>query len=427
MAQLRFLFVAALMACVGLSSAFSKVSVADERLRGAFELMFKESKGSWDVVKADVETHYRRAKTIAPGDSRVTYALALVALEHRRYKDADSLLSSAIKQADRPAADYHRMRCWLATLLRKYEAAISEAEQLAESMAKVKDANRRATNLTFLGRTMGFLSLPLEGRKIDADRLARADKTISETLSSEDRKAYDAAKQAINETFKSLHENYVERSAVEREIWAKKLEQDRLFVSRERERIAEMRQALESGRGEAQERLDSVLTRVTKEIAPLRSRFDALEAEARPHAERVADLSNQIQGWLALAARSRDRGQQAEYRQRASFLAGALSAARREYRRLDNQAAGLRQQIGRLEAEGRSAKSEYARRIKSIEKQEKSLASKSKALDRKETEIAADAGKTPTAVRLQEQKLKTPRSYDLWSRETEVERLLRSL
>ena len=260
----------------------------------------------WNRTKAGREgaqRQYEELRRLAPGDSRIKYAYALVQLRQNRYREAVELFDQVL-DADKQHLGARNAQIWLSVLTKQFPRAMQQMQQAAELLpgedvaTEAEEPYRRFA--VFLGRIFGYLDGPVKEQVSEA---ARADcrRQIMAQLTTTRRAAFDAARKSVVAEFSGAAEQ-VELSTTEAEMEAAR-RKDRAIeelnsresemaaaAAAEEQRLAQLKEKAEYEVRELQDqdrklagdlhRIEVAAIGVRREISIFEGRIDELFARA---------------------------------------------------------------------------------------------------------------------------------------------------
>jgi len=311
--------------------------------------------------RRQAEQQYERLGRLAPADSRIPYAYALVQLRQYRYAEAAKLLDQSLRR-DKSNLAAGKLRIWLAVLTKQYNQALVQMRGLAELLGD-KDAAadpRRADDLpAFLGRICGYLAGPVRPQ-VSQPALTACQGRILARLASPEKTAFEQARQHVLDQFSGAAEA-VELSATEAQLLAAK-RKDRVLDELDRKlQQAEAQAAEQRARAaKRQEQLKYEIENLTAEAEKINNTRAQLQNHLITLREEFDILSVRIEQLLVQA----EAEQQGERRQR---LLDEAARQRTERRRILARMAEMERRLADLLATG--AKVQNQRNVLAVEMQ----------------------------------------------------------
>jgi len=303
----------------------------------------------WDRTqesRRQAAEQYDRLDRLAPADSRIPYAYALVQLRQYRYAEAARLLDQSLRR-DKNNLAAKKLQIWLAVLTKQYNQALVQMRGLAELLGG-KDAAaglRRADDLpAFLGRISGYLAGPVRPQ-VSQPALTACQGRIVARLATPEKTAFEQARRHVLDQFSGAAEA-VELSATEAQLLAaqrkdhvleeldRKLQQAEAQIAEQRARAAKR-----------QEQLKYEIEKLTAESENINNTRAQLQSHLITLREEFDILSVRIQQLLIQA----EAEQQGERRQR---LLDEAARQRTERRRILPRMAELERRLADLLAAG---------------------------------------------------------------------------
>jgi hypothetical protein len=326
------------------------VRAENEQLRATLMELFESS---WQKSAEGLNlaaAQHRKAKAVAPSDTRADYAMALVQWRYLRFTDAEATLRD-LTNAHPEDWSATRARIYLGILMKKYSQSLADIDQLSRRLAEAagdpKAEEARRETAQFLGRVFGYLEGPAQ-KLVSQTSVADVRKGVMERLSESDREAFSESFGALGERFGQLDEEkrrtQAEAKVVEaktKEDELKRLANERDGVDADKERI---RRQAEEARVVAQEgvaKIDAQLVPLDAELAQLNARGNVVRAE-------IGRLSVIGNGLLADADATDDAGLAASLRAQAGLVFGRQRSFEIEYQQLDARAVAVNAQRAAL-------------------------------------------------------------------------------
>ena len=347
---IRFAIAFAMLAPCGSVFAADPASKTDPELRNALTKLLNDSweKSSDGLANAD-QAHVR-ARSLAAGDPRVDFSLALVQLRYLRFSDAEKTLTSLQLAAPDywPAA---QAKIHLSILMKKHSAALTEIDRFSERVAGAKDdaarteARREAAD--FLGKIFAYLEGPaakLASPAAVADVRAR----VLERLPTAERETFSAGFGSVNERFTQLDE---ETRRTQAEGIAAQQTQKELDLKRLQAEQASLAGDKDTVRRQAAEALESAQKKtatIDQQLAPLDAAFARVAARANLVRAEILRLDTRIAGLLAEAQATKDPAARSVLRLEADFAAGQIQNEQLVLQTIEAEGAQINAQRGAL-------------------------------------------------------------------------------
>ena len=172
------------------------------------------------------ERDYERLVKLFPTDVRVPYAMALVAIKHRRYATALEHVNEMLTVKPHLWIG-QRTKLWLLVILDKDEAALEQAVFLGEQLMADKklDKTQRDERAAWIGRMFAYIAAPT-GDDLPEEMIVRYENRLLFLLDEQAVKAFDEGRSKLLTDFsarKFEHEQVQAQEKVEGE--KKKVEQ----------------------------------------------------------------------------------------------------------------------------------------------------------------------------------------------------------
>ena len=177
------------------------------QIRQLFDAGWKPSQAAYTAA----QEHYDQAKRLAPGDERVSFAMALVAVQNHRPADASKYLGEAVSNG-RSLLPILRARIWLDVVRRDTDSAKTDIRDLARQLSADNLSANRADNLEsahWLGIVLGYYSGPGKTQISHTDQVS-LDAEVSAQLKGPLATSFAAGRNAFDERFKKLQTELAE-------------------------------------------------------------------------------------------------------------------------------------------------------------------------------------------------------------------------
>jgi len=382
-----------------------------------------------DSAKAQTDTKFADLEKIAGVDPRAFYGHGLVMLHQRRYSESAKSLDQVVRVDDQhlPAL---RARVWLALLVKKYDDALADMEDLAEAVGKLaadadnKDAANEAAR--FLGSVYGFVDGPLSEVAALAARGA-TEKAILDALNEDQREAFTAARQGVIEKFTDLtneRSDSREAAIADEEAEKQKILAD---VEKRRDEMAKQSEDLKERRAKVEGELKDELAEIAKLDRPLLAQLTRLQAEsaaAQTSADSVAIDITRLEGILA---GEKDPVRRDQIRRDLNRLGALLRRYDVDVAAINTTIAGVQGERSTLFARQKAAEKNFGGQLQSIDKQFASFQTEERKLagiERKAKKPSSGSTGKVNGLGMTATALKT---YEPFPIERERQRLLDSL
>jgi hypothetical protein len=147
-------------------------SPAAKEVQQILEIAWKPSQDNFAAAKP----HYEAAKQMAPGDVRVSYAMALVAIRNHSSADASQYLEEAL-QNGKSLLPIRRVAIWNEALHKNRPAIVRDIQELARVLAADEKLSNRPDyqdSARWLGIVLGYYAGPGKADMPAAEREALA-------------------------------------------------------------------------------------------------------------------------------------------------------------------------------------------------------------------------------------------------------------
>lgn len=336
------------MTMVGLcrhAAADGPLSAADE----APQILDLGWKGSASFDEA--RQHYESGKAIAPGDVRLPYAMALVAIRNHESKLAGEYLTEALA-GGKPVLPIRRAKIWLDVSQRNKEAAANDLDELVQKLAAA-DASQADTLETaqWLGRMIGFLGGPGQAQisQVDFEKLTAeiADK-LKGTLG-------DAVQAGIKQSADQYAQ--FQQQMIQAGQDAKQRNEKKLADSREQNSAA--LEDASKKRSSAQEVYNKLQETYQKEATAKQNQLDADQREFNRLNSVINLLQAEYQNALYVQQQSNQAPMQNSINNNyINQLNNQLNQATSSQKKLDDEAKDIKAWFRRMDTESRTASRE---------------------------------------------------------------------
>jgi len=375
--------------------------------------------GKQSTSLGSARRHYETARTTSGRDARLDYAMSLVALRHRKYDEARTLLESAIVK-DRTNLPAWRALVWLNMFTKKYEASLERAGALAklypETKARAEMEEPLRNSARWMGQLVGFLEGPAEAA-VSTETLASRKKAISEELTGQWREAFNAGRQDVldqyfqrREELASVRKQALAEETKQKADEVKSIEQDRARIARE---SSELKTQADAAKSEA----DSKVSEIDRYLEPVVRRGRDIEARASPILRNIRELRRRISRAEADERNARDdRDRRDRARREADRLRNDLRREQARLRPMEIELRRVQGEAAKLASQRVAVVGRYQATVRTIGLQQKKLDHTAKLLDKKERIVKQPAtGRTPRAGDLERRlvALSTYRTFPL--------------
>ena len=304
---------------------------------------------SFRVLKPSGEA-FDEAKRLAPADARVPFAFALVNIKHRKYDDAKKLLEEAIRLDEKYLAA-RKASIWVEMLLKRYEAALVEIEQLA-AFLPTEAADRAADTADvalaqFIGRLFGFLEGPAK-TSVKEDVAAAVKARVLARISPAMRRELAAGGQRVADQFAELYLTREQTKEDAQAAEAKSQQREANRLAEDRKDVAEDKAALTDQVAKTREELDRLLSDLEKKLEPLDREYSRLSARAATVRDRILDYDREIGRYVALLDVTDEPAIRLRYQIEIDRLDAIQARYVADYRVLERQAAAVGAQRGAI-------------------------------------------------------------------------------
>lgn len=279
---IRFTLVFALLVACSRADAAEPVSKTDPELRDTLTKLLNDSWEKSAEGLANAERSHVRARSLAAGDPRVDFALALVQLRYLRFSDAEKTLTS-LQQASPDYWPAAQAKIHLSILMKKNSAALTEIDRFSERVAGAKDdaarAEARREAADFLGKIFAYLEGPA-AKLASPAAVADVRVRVIERLSTAERETFSAGFGSVNERFTQLDEETrrTQAEGIAAQQTQKELDLKRLQA--EQASLAGDKDAVRRQAAEALETAQKKTATLDQQIAPLDAAFARVAARA---------------------------------------------------------------------------------------------------------------------------------------------------
>lgn len=289
-----------LLSALGLFSlesrpAWAKEDVVPQRIKRILDAGWGKSADSIGPA----EEEYQAAKAKAPSDPRLPYALALVHMKHRKYKEAAKLLDESV-ELDAAHIPARIAKIWIEMLLKRHDAALTQMEELGELLKADDDGvmsidllSQQIDAARFLGRVLAFLEGPAQ-TAANTDQVVLCKETIWSTLSEDLQQEFTAGHEMVCDCCTELVAGQVKTKEETKAEQEKKQESDEVRLAAEREVIKAKTAQVEQQATEARETFDRSLREIEGKLAPLEAEYARLDGIATSLRSQIGSVEVQI-------------------------------------------------------------------------------------------------------------------------------------
>jgi hypothetical protein len=172
-------------------------------LTGGVAKLFDLSAKNTPPAIAAARAQYEQLKRVAPNDSRIDYAYALVLLNQHKYRDALPLVSRYLETGNRDL-DADCIKMWAEIQERRYGDVLDAASALSQRIAKTGKSTDDALDAArFLGTVFGYLELARPG-VVNAELRMKRKNQVLARLGESHMPAFDEGRDAVAELLTDL-------------------------------------------------------------------------------------------------------------------------------------------------------------------------------------------------------------------------------
>ncbi len=404
-------------------SSLAPAKAATPYERGVAETLDIGWAKSYSAV-SPAEAKYRETRALAD-DPRACYALALVLIKHRRYKQVGPILDEALK-LDRGYLPAWRGKIWVLMLTKRYEVALVEMDNLSQQIAANAGADKAASTMVgFLGRVFGYLEGPAK-KSVEARLVAMCKDRITSRLAQGLREVFDEGRKEVDQRYTELYFSH-EQSKEDAEAKERKNRQEEAdFLARRREAIAGDRQEINQQGDSARKQLDADVAALDKRLATLDQSLARLAAQAVPIAQQMQGIDREISRVIALADNTDDLPLRQRYALEIDRLTVLYGRYERDYQLVNARAAQVNVQRNTILGQRKAAVERYSAETKRLEKENASLRRGERRIEKElEQNQRPVVGNTPSVRALSAQVMAFT-TYEPFPLEQEKHRLLQS-
>jgi len=384
---------------------------------------------SFDGLR-EAEAIYEQAREAAPGDVRVPYAMAVVAIKHHRYAAALGYIET-MRELRPNLWVSNRAKLWLLVVLRRYEASLEQLAWMSEQFTAGEGEPDAKTSerVKWMGRMFGFLEGPA-GEEVTGRMLTRYESRIEEPMSRETRLVFRAGRDSLLISYSKLKREQDETLAEAKAKQEQQREQEKVELAAEGTAVVEQTEDLGDVAEEIQAGLKAELAKIDEWLDPLRSKHSELLRQAELVLARIRSLQIDLDTVsLQLAATPpEDVFEQDRLLLLAHRLEIELARQESIYRPLLAQGRRVEAEMSRLLGQRNAAIAEVQEQLREIGQEQASLAKRLRRVQRDQRKLiekGEPAGRT-VRVRAQEAVLEALNTYEPFSLEREKSTILRS-
>lgn len=254
-----------------ITSSYHSLQADEAKIAAGVENLVTVGWATSSDAKTAADQQYQALKQLAAADSRIDYAYALVQLKQRRLNEAATQLKglSRDKQLGFQAL---RTKAWLSMLLKDYQPALVESQQLADLFPKEEFNGAPEAPYeecaAMLGRFFGYLEGPAGGAVADSI-LTSARNRVLDRLGDGRRRAFEDGRSKVLLKFTELtteKEKTKDDNIAAATDQAEKTKQD---IEKQKSEIASQVERLEKRVESSRAEFDSAMQGFDREEAPL--------------------------------------------------------------------------------------------------------------------------------------------------------------
>lgn len=418
---LGFLSVSLLAFMSGLAETAPVAAAPPADLTRLFEIGWKPSFQVLDAAQAE----YERLQADTPDDSRLTYALALVQLKHRRYERASELLSEAVA-AQPEDLELRRGLIWTLMILKRHDAALVAMAEMVERLPEPANEDAPAVAASrFLGRMFGYLEGPgASGSPAAAEDCVSERDRLRENLTASRGEAFDAGRSSVLEKFDELSLAHEDAQSQAKVVEAKNRERVGQRLDQEKEQVAAEKADVDQQAKAAEEQYAAEITPLDKKLTAIDVELGKINSAGRAVLANLTAVRADLDRWTLIADTSKNPVERDRALRQVLRLRPVAQQLDLEYASLDVQAARLNAQRAEIESARDVVQNTYdntmhrlGRTAGKLRKTEKRISADEKKFDRPPT------GSNP-ATRAKAAQATAFSTYEAYPLEKEKQRLL---
>lgn len=387
----------------------------------------------WEGSVKSYQAAEKQAALLAetfPGEVRVPYAMAVVAIKHRRY-------STALEQIDEMLQlkpnlwIAQRTRLWLLVVLRQNEAGLEQAAALCEQLAsEVKlDAAQREQRARWIGRIFAYISAPT-GEAVAPEMIRRYEERILATFDPATTKAFDEGRDSLVNAFTDRQFEHQQVKAAEKELGKLQKIEREAALKDEKAQTADAAGTIEDQTKALREQLDVNLNDIDESITRLQAELAGVQSQAAVVYSTLTQLSINIDA-IRLQLDSTPPNDVFEQNRLIAILrAWEIDYARQSsiYRPLAIRVQSLQGNLGALNGERQQLIAQFDAEMKKMGRTLTNLQKRALRIELDERKLAktTPSGNTPR-VKAKDLILSALTTYEPFPVEQEKQTILRSL
>jgi hypothetical protein len=387
----------------------------------------------WDSSVKSFQAAERQATLLSetfPAEVRVPYAMAVVAIKHRRYSTALEHIDEVLKL--RPNLWIgQRTRLWLLVVLRQNEAGLEQAALLCEQLASdVKlDPVQREQRVRWIGRIFAYISAPT-GDVLAPEMIRRYEERILAAFDPETIKAFDEGRDSLVSAFTDRKFEHEQVKEEEKELGETRKVEREAALKDEKVQTTNAAGTIEEHAKALREQLDVNLSDIDESIGKLQSELAGVETQAAVVLSTLNQLSVNIDA-IRLQLDATPPNDIFEQNRLISILrAWEIDYARQAniYRPLAIRVQALQRDLGDLNGERQQLVSQFDAEMKKLGRTLTNLQKRALRIESDERKLAktSPTGNTPR-VRAKDLILSALNTYEPFPVEQEKQTILRSL
>ena len=229
-----------------------------------------------------------------PAETRIPYAMAVVAIKHRRYAAALEHIDEMLELKPNLWLG-QRTRLWLLVVLRQNEAGLEQAAILCEQLASDTklDATQREQRARWVGRIFAYISAPT-GDELAPEMIRRYEERILATFDPATTKAFDAGRDSLVSAFTDRKFEHQQVKEKEKELGEQQKIERAVALKDEKTQTADAAGSIEDQAKAFQEQLHVNLSDIDELIAKKQSDLGAVQRDAAVVYNTLSQLSVNI-------------------------------------------------------------------------------------------------------------------------------------
>lgn len=237
----------------------------------------------WDSSVKSYQAAQKQAASLSetfPAEVRVPYAMAVVAIKHRKYSTALEHIDEVLQMRPKLWIG-ERTRLWLLVVLRQNEAGLEQAALLCEDLASDTklDPAQRDQRARWIGRIFAYISAPT-GEVLAPEMIRRYEERILANFDPDTTKAFDEGRDSLVNAFTDRQFEHQQVKLQEKELGETRKIEREAALKDEKSQTVTAAGTIEEQAKALRDQLDVNLNDIDESIGRLQSELAGVQSQA---------------------------------------------------------------------------------------------------------------------------------------------------